>query len=102
MNKNLLILLLMALLAVMAAVSLWYSYQYGRQLARLSVLHLQHNEMNRKIAVFQALLNDTLEYSKRNPAIEPVLQAANLKWKGEPGATAPRPPASPALPKPSK
>jgi hypothetical protein len=92
MNKNLLILLLLGLLTVMAALSLWYSYQYGRQLSRLSVLHLQHTEMNRKLTVFQAMLTETVEYSKRNPAIEPLLQAANLKVKGSPPTATPRAP----------
>jgi len=40
-------------------------------------------EMNTRLNFAQALLNDTLEYSKRNPAIDPLLQSMNLK----PGAT---------------
>lgn len=102
MNKNLFLLLSMGLLAMMAALSLWYSYQYGRHLARLSVLHQQHAEMNRKMAIFQAMLNETLEYGKRNPAIESVIKAANLKWKSDQPATAPHAPSTSTPPKPSK
>jgi len=36
--------------------------------------------------VAQALLNDALEYSRRNPAIDPVLQSLNLKTNAVPPA----------------
>ena len=47
-------------------------------------------EINGHLNVAQALLNDTLEYSKRNPAIDPLLQSMNLKTNAAPGAASPQ------------
>lgn len=47
-------------------------------------------EINAHLNVAQALLNDTLEYSKRNPAIDPLLQSMNLKTNAAPGAASPQ------------
>ena len=47
-------------------------------------------EINANLNLAQALLNDTLEYSKRNPAIDPLLQAMNFKTNAAPGATSPQ------------
>ena len=38
----------------------------------------------------QALINDTLEYSKHNPAIDPLLQSMNLKTNSAAGAASPQ------------
>ena len=47
-------------------------------------------EINANLNLAQALLNDTLEYSKRNPAIDPLLQAMNFKTNAASGATSPQ------------
>ena len=47
-------------------------------------------EINANLNVAQALLNDTLEYSKRNPAIDPLLQSMNLKTNAASGAASPQ------------
>ena len=46
-------------------------------------------EINANLNVAQALLNDTLEYSKRNPAIDPLLQSMNFKTNSAAGAAGP-------------
>ena len=38
----------------------------------------------------QALLNDTLEYSKHNPAIDPLLQSMNFKTNASAGTARPQ------------
>jgi len=38
----------------------------------------------------QALINDTLEYSKHNPAIDPLLQSMNFKTNSAAGAANPQ------------
>jgi hypothetical protein len=48
-------------------------------------------ELNAHLNVAQALLNDTLEYSKRNPAIDPLLQSMNFKTNSAAGAVGPQP-----------
>jgi hypothetical protein len=40
----------------------------------------------------QSLVNDTMEYSRRNPAIDPVLQSLGLKAPTAPTAAQPAPP----------
>ena len=47
-------------------------------------------EINAHLNLAQALLNDTLEYSKRNPAIDPLLQSMNLKTNSAAGAASPQ------------
>ena len=47
-------------------------------------------EINSHLNVAQALLNDTLEYSKHNPAIDPLLQSMNLKTNSAAGAASPQ------------
>ena len=47
-------------------------------------------EINANLNLAQALLNDTLEYSKRNPAIDPLLQSMNLKTNIASGAASPQ------------
>jgi len=42
-------------------------------------------EINSHLNVAQALLNDTLEYSKHNPAIDPLLQSMNFKTNSAAG-----------------
>ena len=48
-------------------------------------------ENNSHLTLTQALLNDTLEYSKRNPAIDPLLQAMNFKTNAAAGPSGPKP-----------
>ena len=47
-------------------------------------------EINRHLIVEQALVNDTLEYSKHNPAIDPLLQSMNFKTNSAAGAPSPQ------------
>jgi len=48
-------------------------------------------EITSHLNVAQALLNDTLEYSKHNPAIDPLLQSMNFKTNSATGAASPQP-----------
>jgi hypothetical protein len=44
-------------------------------------------DANNRLNFAQALLNDTLEYSKRNSAIDPLLVSLNFKTNSAGGAT---------------
>ena len=60
--------------AVVLALGLRYDYQ-----ARLNRrLQAQFLVMQNKRATVEALANETLEYSKRNPAINPILIQAGI------------------------
>jgi hypothetical protein len=91
MNKNALIGVLMALLIVNAVASLWFSFQYGRYLGQVHGLSVVRNQINKNTTIFQALVNDTMEYSKKNPAIVPVLQNPTPKAPAVPASTTPKP-----------
>jgi hypothetical protein len=47
-------------------------------------------EINAHWNLAQALLHDTLEYSKHNPSIDPLLQSMNLKTNASAGAASPQ------------
>ena len=72
------------LVGVLAVISLWSLVLCGmyvhrsRQLVdlknRAAAINYRQNAIN-------SLVNDTVEYSKRNPAIEPILESAGVKPK---------------------
>lgn len=64
--------------AVTAAVFTVVFIQSNRDLRRLQA---QAATIQNNRAVAQAMANDCLEYSKRNPAIDPILQTIGLKPK---------------------
>ncbi len=86
MQKSPLTLILLTVLLVNVLVAAVLSFGYVWQMREAQVLQVQINAINQNRALVQALANDALEYSKRNPAIDPVLQSVNLK-PHKPGAT---------------
>ncbi len=73
--------------AVAAAVQVLRLSFATRDLRRM---HPRIVEINAHWNLAQALLNDTLEYSKRNPAIDPLLQSLNFKTNSAAGAASPQ------------
>ena len=73
--------------AVAAAVQVLRLSFATRDLRRM---HPRIVEINAHWNLTQALLNDTLEYSKRNPAIDPLLQSMNFKTNSAAGAASPQ------------
>ncbi len=67
--------LLFLSVAANAALSLWF-VQSTRTLQRLQV---QVGMINRQRGAFQAFAADTIEYSRKNPAINPILQMIGVK-----------------------
>ena len=54
----------------------------------LRSLQAQANMINNNRTVINALANDTIEYSKKNPDIDPILESVGLKpAKSAPAAT---------------
>ena len=85
------ILLMVLLVNVLATAVL--SFGYVGQMRQAQRLQIQINAINQSRNLIQALANEAVEYSKRNPGIDPVLQSVNLKPQ-KPASTAP--PARPA------
>ncbi len=84
---------LVCLLFISAAISATFAIRYGFWTRDARRLQPRVMAINNTLALAQSLLNDTLEYSKHNPAIDPLLQSLNMKTNPVPGAAASPPPA---------
>ncbi len=93
MKKDPLAALLVGLLFVNGTISAVVAVWYGFDVRDLRRLQPQTVACQTRLNLAQALLNDALEYSKRNPAINPLLQSLNPKANT---AAAPAAPGSPA------
>ena len=87
---------LVGLLAGLVLASLAQCFQYVRSLRHAQALQAQGQDLqaflltaNRNREIVRAMATDALEYSKKNPAIDPLLQQLDIK---------PRPPAAAAKP----
>ena len=70
------LLLLQVICVVTAAVCCHEYVGYTRE---LRTLQAQTTFINNNRMQIQALANDTLEYSKKNPSIDPILESVGLK-----------------------
>ena len=77
--------------SVCAVAGLVLSANYFFSTRTLRRLQPQAIACQARLNIAQALLNDTLEYSKRNPAIDPLLRSLNLKTNSAPAPAAPKP-----------
>ncbi len=93
MKKDPLAALLVGLLFVNGTISAVVAVWHGFDVRDLRRLQPQTVACQTRLNLAQALLNDALEYSKRNPAINPLLQSLNPKTNT---AAAPAAPGSPA------
>ena len=82
-------------LFVCAVLTAWLSVRYFFSVRELQRLQQQYAFINNTRSTVQALAQEAVEYGKRNPAIEPILQQFDLKPKapgsGAPAALPPRP-----------
>jgi hypothetical protein len=78
-GKNKLPLILAALLLLMAIASATFAILIVRGSNELRSLQIQAASIENNRNVTRALANDAIEYSKRNPAIDPILQSLGLK-----------------------
>ncbi len=79
--------LLLGALTISALASIVMCWMYVGATRELRSLRDQTAFINNNRAVVNALLNDTIEYSKRNPAINPILESVGLKPNGAAAAT---------------
>ena len=78
---------LVGVLAVSVLFSMYYCYSYVSKTREIRQSQIIFAGITQRRQIFQALIYDVAEYSKTHPAIDPLLEAANLKPKS--GATAP-------------
>lgn len=82
---------MLVVLLISALGSVALSYVYSRDARELRLLQSQAAMVNNNRNLITALAAESVEYGKRNPAINPILEAAGLK--PGPGAPAPAKPA---------
>jgi hypothetical protein len=87
MGKNTTALVLVGLLLISTLFTAFFSYYAVTRNGELRRLQMQMTSINNNQTIARALANDAVEYSKRNPAIDPILQAYGVKPK--PVATTP-------------
>ena len=78
-GKNLLPSVLTGLLLVSAVTCFAFAVIYMRGTGEMRSLQGQAAAIENNRNLVRALANDAIEYSKRNPAIDPVLQSVGLK-----------------------
>ena len=78
-GKNQPLLILTGLLFVCAIVAAIGATSYYLASSELRGLQNQAGQMEGRRALTRALATDAVEYSKRNPAIDPILQSVGLK-----------------------
>ncbi|MBM3834442.1 MAG: hypothetical protein FJ403_14465 [Verrucomicrobia bacterium] len=81
MKNNSLATFLVALLALSVAATAVLSYTYVQSMRRLQFLQAHGNQINQSRQMLQRLVTDAVEYSKHNPAIEPILESVGIHVK---------------------
>lgn len=95
-KSNPLAVFLVTALFLSALASSWFSLWWFLGARELQSMEYQFQSLNRISAAMQSLANEAMEYSRRNPAIDPVLQQFELKPRlGQPPAAV-QPPLKPA------
>lgn len=95
-KSNPLAVVLVTALFLSALASSWFSLWWFLSARELQSLEYQFQSYNRISAAMQSLANDAVEYGRRNPAIDPVLNQFDLKPKGAAAPAPTQPAAKPA------
>ena len=93
MQKSPLTAILLTVLLVNVLATAVLSFGYIWHMREAQRLQLEINTINQARNLVQALANDAVEYSKRNPAIDPWLQSVGLKAPKAAPAPSPAKPA---------
>lgn len=89
---------LVSALFLSALASSWFSLWWFMGTRELQGLEFQNQSLVRISQAMQSLANDAMEYSRKNPAMDPVL--IQFEIKPRPGATTQ--PANAGSPKPAR
>jgi len=91
MRKSPLTTVLLVMLVVSALASVLLCWLYISNTRQLRVLQAQLQLVNNNRALITSLANECVEYSKKNPAIDPLLEAAGIKPGRAPATTTAKP-----------
>jgi hypothetical protein len=82
-------LLLVGALCLSAILTLWYAWDHYSSVRELQQIYNRQVVINQARAAANSLASEAIEYSSKNPAIDPILFKFDLKSK--PGATTNQP-----------
>jgi hypothetical protein len=82
MNRDPITLLLAVLLLVSATASAGLCYWYLQCTRQEQQAQMEVARINQNRALMQGLANDSMEYSRKNPAILPLLQSMGFRPQG--------------------
>ncbi len=91
MNKSPLTTVLLTILTASALASVVLCWLYISNARELHALETQRIAVGNNLTWVNMLASDTLAYSKENPAIDAILEAADLKPPKSAATTPPRP-----------
>jgi len=89
MKNNLLAFVLVAALLVTVLLNALFAYRYVQLVGRVSAGQVGVSQANMNRQMVQAMAQEALEYSVKNPSINPILYATGIKA----GISTNRPPA---------
>jgi hypothetical protein len=78
-QRNTVVALLVAGVVVSGLLSVVFAFVYSFGTRDLRRIQPQVATVNARLNIAQALLNDAIEYSKRNPDLDPILHSLKLK-----------------------
>ncbi len=87
MNKSPLTKILLGILAILSIWSLILCYRVISKSRDFRNLNAQATAMSVRLNAFNSLAVECLDYSKKNPAIDPILESVGIKSKGGAAAT---------------
>jgi hypothetical protein len=91
MNKSSATTVLLVVLLISALASVLFCGLYIRSAMRMRDVQRGMASAQAYRNLFMSLVNDTMEYSKKNPAVDPILEAAGIKPKTAPAPLANKP-----------
>ena len=106
MKNNPLALMLVGILLISSLINLWLAYSYNSSLSQLRALQNEIAGVQNSRNTLNILFNELAEYSRKNPAITPMLQQVGIlpptaAKPGAPGMAAPVPAPVPTTAKPA-
>lgn len=84
MKNNQLTAMLVGILFITTGASAWLALRYTSAFHKRQQLAPTLASIHYTEGMISALANDTIEYSKKNPAIDPILKSFNLMPSGNP------------------
>jgi hypothetical protein len=77
---------LVVVLFVSALLAVWLAVRWFFSVKEVQELQAEHARITNTRNMAQALANDTIQYARKNPAIEPLLVEFNLRPTNQPTA----------------